>query len=298
MKNLFLKVIYLTLFCCCTFYGLAQDETTVDTDTLPTLRIVLNDGTIIQGKKLAQTSKGLVVESFSLGKLNIPYSNISTFEELDPSRFINGNYWFENPSSTRNLFSPNGYGLRKGEGYYQNFLLFWNQVSYGITDNFTIGAGIEAVSLLATGRPIFLITPKFSIPIEENKFNLGIGGLVLNIPFEDDNTFVGTLYGVATLGSRDINASIGLGFGFIDGEFSSTPVVTLSGNYRVSEGFGFVTDNWIIPDGGVITTFGGRLIRESISWDFALGMVVSDGFTELIPIPLIGILVPFGKLRR
>ncbi|MEZ5070324.1 MAG: hypothetical protein R2751_04985 [Bacteroidales bacterium] len=39
---------------------------------------------------------------------------------LQSNDLVEGEYWFSNPHATRYFFGTNGYGLEKGEGYYQN----------------------------------------------------------------------------------------------------------------------------------------------------------------------------------
>jgi len=58
-------------------------------------------------------------------------------------------------------------GLHKGEGYYQNIWVFWNQASFGVTENFSLGFGIIPLFLFGgeAGQysPIWVV-PKLSYP--------------------------------------------------------------------------------------------------------------------------------------
>jgi hypothetical protein len=270
------------------------------------ISVKMNDGNTFVGKQIALTDTHIIIETESLGKMNLPRENVKIFKVINkPIRSTSGQYWYENPNATRNVITPTGYSLRKGEGYYQNLMLFYNQVSYGFTDRLTIGAGIETLSLL--GRESnenslgYTITPKFSFPIHEEKLNIGVGALLINFPFRNDDQLLdlATLYGVSTFGSRDRNFSLGVGFGVVDGEFSSRPTVTISGNFRISERFALTSENWILPnsDGIIILSFGGRIIGNNITWDisfFGATDVDGGGFFDILPIPLVGLVAPFG----
>ncbi len=275
-------------------------------DTIPeTVEVKMKDGSTIIGVLIVETGDKLVVKTKALGEITILKSNALEIKKLRSTNMVDGVYWHENPNPTRNLYGPTGYSLQKGEGYYQNILIFLNQVSYGFTDQFTIGIGFEIVSILGglnsfgdgPNIPGFTITPKYSIPIKKDKWNVGLGALALHIPGEDELFSAGILYGVSTWGSRDNNFTLGLGFGIAEGEFTGRPTITLAGNRRVGRRFGIVTENWFIPFGdeyGSLLSFGGRYIGERITWDFALFGGGGDGEFFVSPVPLIGIAMPFG----
>jgi hypothetical protein len=268
--------------------------------------VKMNDGNTFVGKQIALTDTHIIIETESLGKMNLPRENVKVFKVINkPSRSTSGQYWYENPNATRNVITPTGYSLRKGEGYYQNLMLFYNQVSYGFTDRLTIGVGFETLSLLSGGLGNggigYTITPKFSFPIREEEWNVGIGALLIGVPFLDNDRFVdlATIYGVNTFGSRDRNVSLGIGFGIVDGEFSSRPTVTISGNLRLSERFALTTENWILPnsDGIIVLSFGGRIIGNNVTWDISfIGATDVEGGGDfgISPLPLVGLVAPFG----
>lgn len=275
-------------------------------DTTPeTVEVKMKDGSTVIGELVMETTDKLIVKTKSLGEITILKSTIIEFKKLRSNNMVDGVYWHENPNPTRNLYGPTGYSLQKGEGYYQNIMIFANQVSYGFTDQFTIGFGFEIISILAGANsfgdgpsiPGFTITPKYSIPIQKDKWNVGVGVLALHIPGSDELFSAGILYGVSTWGSRDNNFTLGLGFGVTEGEFRGRPTITLAGNRRVGRRFGIVTENWFIPFGdeyGALLSFGFRYIGERITWDFALLGGSADGEFIVSPIPLIGIAMPFG----
>jgi hypothetical protein len=205
--------------------------------------------------------------------------------------------WLENSQAARYFWAPNGYGLRKGEGYYQNVWVLFNQVSYGFTDNFSVGIGMVPLFLIAGGPTPVWATPKFSFPIKKDVFNVGAGALVGTILGEEQATF-GIAYGVTTLGSRDRNLNLGLGYGFINGEWADSPTVTLSGMIRTGKRGYFVSENYFIKAGDEtigLVSLGGRIVWTGISVDFAGVFPVIQSLDEFIVLPWLGFVIPFGN---
>jgi hypothetical protein len=274
-----------------------------------TMKILkLSNGNTFVGTVLAEDTESITIQTKEFSELKIKKSDIESMKEIDSKDLHDGEYWFDNPNATRNIFGPTGYGLRKGEGYYQNFMLFYNSVSYGFTDNLTVGFG--TIPFTFGEGLLFTLTPKVSFPIVEDQFNLGVGVLYSHIFGESS----GIAYGVGTYGSRDNNFSVGVGYGNVEGDWAEAPIFTFSGMIRVSKKFGLVSENWLIPNRrynydynpntntydstydteyNLIFTYSARLIFESISVD--LGFFNSPEIAGEIPfgIPMAGITVPF-----
>lgn len=62
-----------------------------------------------------------MLKTENLGEINIPQKNIKSKTELKDIKKIGNEFWLPNPQSARYYWAPNGYGLKKGEGYYQIF---------------------------------------------------------------------------------------------------------------------------------------------------------------------------------
>ncbi len=295
MKNNMIKIVVILLFC--STYVLGQNKIENGSSVL----IKMIDGNNYQGTLLGDTESDITIDTEKLGQLTISKADIKRMVPIYPNADGTATYLFQNPNATRNIFAPTGYGLRKGEGYYHNFMLLYNSVSLGITDNITIGVGLIPI-IIDDFVPI-TITPKISFPIVENKINLGLGAIYLSINEEQ----VGIAYGVATIGSKDKNFSIGTGWGYVENEWSSRPVITLSGTYRIGNKWGVVTENWLLPsynysfDGErsktymPIFSYSARYIMEPLTIDF--GFINLGEIAEVFPlgIPIVGIIIPFGK---
>lgn len=261
-------------------------------DSTKIFKIELNDGSIYIGSILQKDSVSLVLKTLSIPKIEIPVSSVKSIDEVDKSNFKNGSYWYPNPHATRYFYAPSAIGLKKGEGYYQNTYLLLNSFNVGITNHISIGGGLELLSTFIAKDPIFFITPKVGFKVSE-KFHAGGGLLFTRIP----GTTLGTIYGTGTYGSKDHNITSSLGWGFVDGEFSQRPILTLSGMTRISKRAALVSENWLIPTDGYygLFSYGVRFFGEKIAVDLAF--INNRDIAELIiiGIPFVSFTVKFGK---
>ncbi len=269
----------------------------VESDTTQLWRIELVNeneyiGTIV--KKDAQT---IVFDSRELGTINVQVRDIKRLEAISANRIVEGTYWFENPQSTRYFWAPTGFGLREGEGYYQNVWIFFNQMSYGLTDNLSVGVGLVPLFLFGGAPTPVWITPKVSFPIAD-QINVGAGALVGTVLGEDIGGAFGIAYGATTFGSRDKNFTIGLGYGFADGAWANVPTINLSAMIRTGKRGYFITENYLIGSGEetfALLSLGGRTVGKKISVDYGgiLPLLTDSDF--FFAIPWLGISVPLGR---
>ena len=109
-------------------YTRAQDQ--VDTVTY---YIQTTDGNTYRGQILSQDSISILFKLESFGEHSFMKKEIKKLRIIEKEQVIDGEYWMENPQATRYFFSPNAYGLKKGEGYYQNVWVMVNSFAVGIT---------------------------------------------------------------------------------------------------------------------------------------------------------------------
>ncbi len=269
----------------------AQSQTNSDSTLV---NIETTDGNEFIGHIVQEDSLKVILKTEKLGEISIFISDIKKRSDVKVEQIKNNKYWFPNPQSTRYFWSPNGYGLRKGEGYYQNIWVLWNQFSYGITNNFSVGGGIIPIFLFGGPTPVFG-TVKFSVPVVKEKFNVAagaIGGYIIG-----EEVGLGILYGLATYGSPNANVTVGMGYGFADGNWAQSPMINFNGMFRVSSRGYIITENFIIPDNGdtaVLISFGGRSIIKKAALDYGLFVPFVDGSVD-VAIPWLGFTIPFGK---
>ncbi len=283
---------------CCLFglcllslqYGFAQAETP---DTARLWRIATVDDNEYFGRILSRDSEQIVLQTENIGLITIRMQNIKSIREANPARMVNGAYWAENPQATRYFWGPNGYGLAQGEGYYQNVWVLFNQVSIGLSDNVSLGVGMVPLFLFSgTATPIWF-TPKVSIPIKKDAFNLG-GGMFIGTVIGEESGAFGIAYGVATVGSRDKNLSVGLGYGFVDGDWARRPAVSINGMLRIGKKGYLLGESYLFNEGGVIL-LGGRTVWNKLSLDYGLGVPFATG--GFFAAPWLGLVLPFGNTR-
>ncbi len=260
------------------------------------VRIETRDGNEYVGKIIKQDSEKLTLSTLNVGEISLLKRDIKSQKAVLPQQIRDGQIWFPNPQSSRYFWSPNGYGLRKGEGYYQNIWVLWNQFAYGLTDNFSIGGSVIPLFFFGGAPTPVFVNPKLSFPIEKDKFNLGAGVMAGTVLGENVGGF-GIAYGVSTFGSPDNNVSIGLGYGFADGEWASSPLVNFSGMFRLSSRWYILSENYYIgtDNGGGGTISGGaRWIIKKAALDFGLFIPFGTD-AELFAVPWLGFTVPFGN---
>jgi hypothetical protein len=137
-------------------FAQAKSQTSAE-DLQPDQKVIisLDNGEQYSGKFIRRDGESIVIQS-SAGEFSLLISKIKSIR-IDN---YEGKYSFANPSDTRYFFGPSAIPLDKGKGYYQNIFLLFNFVNYGITENFSIGGGLEFISTFSAGQPIWFLTPK------------------------------------------------------------------------------------------------------------------------------------------
>jgi len=258
-------------------------------------RVETTDGNTFVGQLISETDEAITILTESAGEITISRKNIRKMTLLENDQMREDGYWHDNPQSTRYLFAPNAIGLRKGEGYYQNTWILFNNVNYGITNNFSLGAGTVPLFLFGSSSTPCWIMPKLSIPVASDLVHLSAGALIGGVIGEEDGSG-GLLYGTGTVGDTNKNLTLGLGYAYGGGEISSTPVVNISGMYRTGQSIYFISENYFIPDtdAGGLVSFGVRWAPENFAVDFALIRPLED-LGSFVGLPWLGLTIPFGR---
>jgi len=254
------------------------------------------DGNEYIGIILEQTSETIRIKTDKLGEINIPRTEIRKISQLSSGKSKDGTYWFDNPQSTRYFWAPNAYNLKKGEGYYQNVWILFNQAVYGITDHISAGIGTMPLFMFGGAPTPTWVTLKFSVPVVENELNLGAGALMSTVIGTNSGSF-GILYGISTFGTKDKNLNIGLGWGFADGKIAKNPTINISGMIRTGARGYFITENYFIgtPDNFVVLmSLGGRRIIKHTGLDFGAFIPLGADINSFVAIPWLGLSIPFG----
>ena len=271
----------------------------VETGTKGLMLVRMENGNEYLGYIISQNEKEVVLDENNLGQITLQKADILDLRELREKEISDeGVIWLENPFGSRYFFAPNAHNLRKGEGYYQNSMVLFNQISYGFTDHFTLGIGIVPLFFFAGSSTPAWITPKFSMPIKEDKISLGLGGLFGAVIGEKNSGF-GVSYGLLTLGNRDKNINFGLGYGYQDKGWADTPTISISGMLRMTNKFYLMSENYLINKDLYILSAGGRLNLRRANLDFGLISPFRGTVLDLdVGIPWISVGIPFGRNEK
>ena len=247
--------------------------------------IRMKNGEEYRGQIITMDSSRIVLQTTN-GEMNLVKANIKSIRTSD----YHGLYAFENPKRSSYLLGPTAIPLGKKNGNYQNISLFLNFFNYGLTNNIDLGVGF--LFPFFGDRPTWYFSPKITFDIDRT---LHIGGGVFGLQFFDEAS-ASFCYGVATLGNSDANISFTTGWGFVDNEFSSQPMVIISGIQRVGKSMALFTENFIIPDGSGSTIYFGihgfRIMSSKSAWDFGF-TIFPDDEQDFLVFPLISFLRAF-----
>lgn len=261
-------------------------------------RIRLKDGSELIGRIVAVTADSVRVAS-SASSSSISRAAIRDVREYPVTALRNGELWFDNPHVTRLLFSPTAIPLEKGEGYFSDFWLFLVSASVGVNDRFSLGGGMTLFPGVSLNENVFYALPKYTV-VNRPTFKVAAGGLFALVGgFDseaDDSRSLGVLYGVATVGKRESNLTLGSGWGYVGSNVSSRPVLTLGGQHRVSRRVALISENWFIPfenDQTGVLSYGLRFLGEKLAVDFAFANPLEDGASFFPGFPLLGFAIKF-----
>src|SRR6266550_4072420 len=234
--------------------------------------ITMRDGSSLVGR-IVDVRPDTVDFQMGIGRVPVAIREIHDITESEAGRVHAGQYWFPNPNSTRLFFAPTGQMLKKGEGYFSDYELFFPGFAYGLTDNVTIGGGVSLFPA-DVEEQVYYLTPKVGISVSD-KVHLAAGMLFAGT----QGGTGGIYYGVGTFGDGNASVTLGGGYGFAGGKIESKPVGMLGGEWRVARRIGLVTENYLLPvsDDNVLYSFGVRFLGEKITTDLALVNVVGSG---------------------
>lgn len=281
------------------------------------VEVETKDGMNLLGTVESIENNVIVLSNDTYGEVQLETERIKKISHIKKTTLKADGYWHENKNYSRNYYGPTGMGLEKGNGYYQNIMLVWNHLAYAFTDYFTLGVDFEIVSILSrlSGEspwngpmPVTALTPKFSFDVN-NSNHIGFGTIFLFIPDTEYFLDAGISYAVYTYGDKNRNATVGFGLPFLENDFkANSPIMTLSGQYRLTPKIALLTENWFIfyndDDGDMyddsntvyIGVHGMRYLARELTWDFGiatLGVAGKDSF--FFPVPYISVVFPFDR---
>ena len=200
------------------------------------------------GKLLSQNDSFLVLQTRHFDALSIPTNTISSISINTIHSVSATEYIVDNVHAPRYFVATNGHGLRKGEISYDNTMLFFNQFSYGLSDQFTLGAGFSSL-IFVEGPFAYWLAPKYSIPLQKDKIALAVGGIHGQSfgMYEEENYSFSALYSQVTFGSRDANMTIGTGLVAARGQWQK-PVFSCASSLRATRNVAILMEGYTLKN--------------------------------------------------
>lgn len=279
-----MKTLFLGWFFLLSMVALAQDDFYKE-QPKPVRRqyaITLQDGTKLIGELIRQDSLETVIKTRTMGQVTVKASQIVASEPVDGNAAATVGYPNRFPQYLN--FTPTAYSAERGRLYYRNSLVFYNQLDYGMTDNWSVGAGVFI------GPPITLLslTTKVSFPVSK-AVRLGVQG-----QYFTGNTFIfnrerfGFSYvqGIASIGTPQRNVTIGLGTILEQGRLGEVTLLTVGIVRKINPTLTFISENRVLvgPDVDVNLFLSGglRFDRRRHSFDIAATVAYFPGLGSRI----------------
>ena len=281
MKNAFLSLVFALLS-----IGLqAQFDQNIEY-----IVITKSDGVVIKGIFKEMTSSEITY--FSKGKYHtINRSDVIDFkiketwpakEKIDEDR--------KDYSDQYRIFQS-AFPAGKGNHYYRNYDGIVNQVTFGISDQFTLSGGFETLSFfIDEGAPIFFLTPKLSFGQDDLHFS------VSTTVFFNESDFVGLANINGTVGNRKNNFTVGLSIPYSNFDLSREMAISLGCLISLNEKLSLTSDLFVVDDIGILVFDAGlRFIADNrIGLDASF--IYLEGSNSLFPV--LGLSIPFGGKTR
>jgi hypothetical protein len=252
------------------------------------VKLVLEDENTLDGEILSVTADTLNFRTPGGILMAIPEA---TIREVLRSRVevSGGKFYRRDPNETRLFCAPTGRGLRRRQGYFADYWIFFPTVAVGVTDFLALSGGMSI--LPGASSQLFYVAPKLSLSVKDDFFIAG-GFLHMGIPEANDFTLA---YGVATLGNS--RAALTGGFGVPVTDERDEMIFLIGGELQTSNSTKLITENWIPSSGDAVLSLGVRFFGERIAVDLAFITAASilDDANGWPFIPWVDFAVNFGN---
>jgi len=258
------------------------------------VQVVLKSGREITGYLMGQDSLRVWLRTQDGLKIEISRRNIESIAEVKSRK-----YGFDDPNYSRLLFSPTGWPLGKGHGYFSDTYVFFPSVAYGLTDNISLLGGFSVFPGVSFRDQIYFLAPRIGTRLKKGAISAGF----LWVSAGKKHRY-GIVYGVGSVGEGDRSLTFGIGFGYArrsQGYEISDPIFLAGGNLRLSSHISLLTENWLItghpfdlksePYSLALRFFGRRLSAD-------LGIIFNYSILEKgFPIPWLSFAYHFGRIQ-
>ena len=192
------------------------------------------------------------------------------------------NEFIQNPNPTQYFAAGSAFTQPAGSILYKNTCLFFNPISFGLTDNISLGGGTELYRLITSNEKdkspsLYYLAPKIGFRLAP-KLRFAVGGDVLFYReglFDADNhtgTQIARLgYGLLTYGSVNSNVTIG-GYAVpVNGDMNGKGIFfNISGIHKIGRMVALVGESWFFPDQSSIIDGGFRIFEKNVAVDLGV----------------------------
>jgi hypothetical protein len=268
-----------------------KQEKSDSTDKKLTVVVETKDGSRFVGKFIERRTDTVVLQTEAMGLIYLAESQMKSIDEVGKVKEGSTNSsWFRNPYAAQGLFFPTGISLKKGEGNYQNLMVGLNSIHYGITDNFSLGGGLEIISFAVTGNPVIYVEPKLSYSFSNNlHMSGGVYLLGSTSNFSSNSSIFALPFANLTYGNRDNNVTVGT---YFSPQSGGGQLVLIGGQWRVAKKFSLMSEIYL-SEGVALVTLGSRFMTETFNLSFGLFLFGNSGSSSG-GFPYIGFTIPFG----
>lgn len=252
----------------------------------------LKDGTALTGKVVGEEKKSFAVVTLADLEVKVPKSSILSIEPVR-GQVVGGMLYRSDPNYSRLMYAPTGRPLRRGEGFFSDYYVFFPGISYGITDQVGFMAGMSAFPGVPLEAQLKYVAPRIGVQISD-KYAVSAGTLYATGGDDGGESF-GVAFAVGTLGQRNKSFTAGIGRTYGGGDLESETILMVGGNVRLSNSAALISENWVLPaedDGrafGLAIRFFGDRIATDVGLVF-IPVVLEEGF----PIPWLSFVYNFG----
>jgi hypothetical protein len=304
MKS-YLRMISLCLMLS-VFFALSSALQADDFEPVATgkVKAELVDGTTVRGELVSQDSAQVVIRTSSGAEIKIPRTAIVWLKQEGD---FNTDSRFDafDPNYSRLTIMPTARPLRRGAGFASDTWLFFPSISYGITNNVSMMAGMSIFPFVDMSDQVIFLSPKVGAEVTD-KLAFSVGTIYIRVPEDIDRLTVGVAYVVGTYGGTDANLTLGLGWGYFkekdeDFQFGKTPATLIGGYLRTSEVSALILETWYFPSDEYEIKrqpfgCGVRLFGERIAVDVSL-FTTGEGLSDGHVVPWLAASYNFGALK-
>ena len=172
-------------------------------------KVELKSGEVLYGYLIESTEEHIVLDTENEEREIVRANIVSiTYDDLK------NDFNFKNIHKTHYFLNSSAVPLPKGGGYVSITNITILSVNYGLTERWSISGGFDIASNHKS-YPSWFLNPRYGIRLKP-KIHFSAGLLVGAMT---DFFDVGLLYGKFTLGQEDSNLSLGVGTGYLNGEY-------------------------------------------------------------------------------